>query len=233
MYAIINMGKGKSYTSTVYAYYTDNENEEGADWWSRYYVVLNESKNALIKHYEFDADTEPYIHKMILITDNNQENWKVDERTGYGEIDIVQKQELLEMAARGTVSDELLCMDKDYKFEAYPEINNENDIKKLMMVSGGFHDAYIENIEEINGILYVMFAGIWGGKIEMWFGGDIEYDVSSVNPEEYDPYWFGSTMILENGFIYFVNGEDMEVEKIGEGYCWFKARKVKYHVIPD
>ena len=26
---------------------------------------------------------------------------------------------------------------------------------------------------------------------------------------------------------------DMEIKDIGEGFCWFKARNVKYHIIPD
>ena len=112
-------------------------------------------------------------------------------------------------------------------------IRNDKDIKNLMMVSGGFHDACIDCLEEKDGALYVLFDGIWGGQIEMWFSGDVEYDISSRNPKEYDPYWYDSTMLIENGFIYFVDAEDMKVEEIGEGYCWFKARNVKYHVIPD
>ncbi len=40
-------------------------------------------------------------------------------------------------------------------------------------------------------------------------------------------------MILKDGFIYFVDEEDMKVEDIGEVFCWFKARNLKYHIIPD
>lgn len=71
-----------------------------------------------------------------------------------------------------------------------------------------------------------------GAKIEMWFSGDLEFDTKSRDPRYESPYWFGSTMVLKNGFIYFIDDEDREIEDIGEGFCWFKARYVKYHIIP-
>lgn len=39
-----------------------------------------------------------------------------------------------------------------------------------------------------DGTLYLRFDGNWGCEIEMWFWGDLEYDTSSRNPEEYDSY---------------------------------------------
>ena len=69
--------------------------------------------------------------------------------------------------------------------------------------------------------------------MEVWFSGDLEYDTSSRDPEECDPYWYGSAVILHNGFVYFVDEEDMTVDKITPGYCYFKARHMKYKVIPD
>ena len=233
MYAIVNKGNGKFYTSTVFARYDEYEKSERPNWWGVYYIVLNEEKTSLIKHYAYDSSSKPYIHKMILITDGNRDNWNIDEDTGEGELGIADKDSLLKMIKQGIVSNELLALDKAYHYEAYPDIRNDKDIKNLMMVSGGFHDACIDCLEEKDGALYVLFDGIWGGQIEMWFSGDVEYDISSRNPKEYDPYWYDSTMLIENGFIYFVDAEDMKVEEIGEGYCWFKARNVKYHVIPD
>lgn len=233
MYAMVNKGGGKYYTSTVFAFYDDDEKAETASCWGRYYIVLNEEKTALVKQYVFDVSVKPMLHKMILVTDNSHEDWVVDDKKGFGAIGSTNKDDLLKMIEQGRVSDELLALDRAYEYEAYPEIHDEKDIENLMTVSGWFHDAYIENLEERDGMLYVLFDGIWGGKIEMWFRGDVEYDVSSRDPEKYDPYWFGSTMVIEDGFIYFVDEEDMEIRNIGEGYCWFKARKVRYHVIPD
>ena len=53
------------------------------------------------------------------------------------------------------------------------------------------------------------------------------------NPEKCAPYWYGSTVILQDEFVYFVDEEDMIVDQISDGYCWFKARYMKYRIIPD
>lgn len=43
----------------------------------------------------------------------------------------------------------------------------------------------------------------------------------------------GSTLILQDGFIYFIDETDMTVDEIGPGYCYFKARHMKHKIIPD
>ena len=48
MYAMVNKGGGKYYTSTVFAFY-DDEKAEMASCWGRYYIVLNEEKNSIGK----------------------------------------------------------------------------------------------------------------------------------------------------------------------------------------
>ena len=35
-------------------------------------------------------------------------------------------------------------------------------------------------------------------------------------------------MILQDVFVYFVDEEDMSVDQISDGYCWFKASYMKY-----
>ena len=49
MYAMVNKGGGKYYTSTVFAFYDDDEKAEMASCWGRYYIVLNEEKNSIGK----------------------------------------------------------------------------------------------------------------------------------------------------------------------------------------
>lgn len=99
---------------------------------------------------------------------------------------------------------------------------------------GGFHDAYIEECKQLDdGSLYVRFDGTWGCKVEVWFWGAVEYDISSRDPEQCDPYWFASTIIIQDGFVYFIDEDNMTVDRISEGYCWFKARHMKYRIIPD
>lgn len=107
-------------------------------------------------------------------------------------------------------------------------------IENLEWASGGFHDACIQECKlQDDGSLYVKFDGTWGCKVEVWFWGDVEYDISSRDPDECDPYWYGSTVIIWDDFVYFVDEEDMTVDQISDGYCWFKARHMKYRIIPD
>jgi hypothetical protein len=34
-------------------------------------------------------------------------------------------------------------------------------------------------------------------------------------------------------FVYLIDDEDVSVNDINSSYCWFKARTMKYRVIPD
>ena len=102
-----------------------------------------------------------------------------------------------------------------------------------MFVSGGMHDAFIETVNQDENSLYVLFDGCWGLKIEMWFSGDVSYSTSSRNPEEFDPYWFGATFKKENEYLYLIDEEDMDINEISDEYCWFKAKSVRYHLIPQ
>lgn len=36
-----------------------------------------------------------------------------------------------------------------------------------------------------------------------------------------------------NGFIYFIDEEDMTIDAIGNRYCYFKTRHMKYRVISN
>lgn len=44
---------------------------------------------------------------------------------------------------------------------------------------------------------------------------------------------FESSMVIEDGFIYLYDCDGISPSKLSNNYCWFKARKVKYHIIPD
>ena len=72
-----------------------------------------------------------------------------------------------------------------------------------------------------------------GCKIEVWLWGELEYSTNSRNPDEFDSYWFGSTIVIKDDFIYFIDDENVKPEDINDRYCWFKAKHMKYHIIPD
>ena len=125
-------------------------------------------------------------------------------------------------------------MDAGYIYEEIQEIKGQNDIENLYWASGYFHDAYIAKEElQQDGTLYLKFEGCWGCEIEIWLWGELEYDTSSKNSDCYDNYWYSSSILQEDGFIYFVDDNNMTVDKIGKGYCYFKARHMKYRIIPD
>lgn len=67
----------------------------------------------------------------------------------------------------------------------------------------------------------------------MWLENDVSYSTESRNPAYEDPYWSESSMVIEDGFIYLYDCDGISPSKLSNKYCWFKARKVKYHIIPD
>lgn len=241
MHAIIRQGDGKYYISAVYGYYEDYTAADDYDRYLEeihkpYWIVWGPEKKRLIRWLTMVPD-ETYIIPQILIVDSDTTNWVIDEKGGRC-VNFLDRALLDSFLDAEEQPEEILekcrAMDAGYVYDDTPEIKTEKDIKNLEWVSGGFHDAHIakEELQE-DGTLYLRFDGIWGCQIEVWFWGDLEYDTSSRDPEFDDPYWFGATVILQDGFVYLVDEEDMTVEQITSGYCYFKARHMKYHIIPN
>ncbi len=201
-----------------------------------YWVVWNKDKTRLIRWLDMVPNTK-YLIPQILIIEADQTDWDKDEN-GVGCVRFLSK-ELLdsfldEEQQPEAILEKCRLMDDGYVYDETPEIRSQKDIENLEWASGFFHDARIVK-EELNedGTLYLRFDGTWGCEIEIWFWGDLEYDTSRRNPDEYDPYWFGSTILLQDGFVYFVDEENMTVEEIDNSFCYFKARHMKYRIIPD
>jgi len=241
MHAIIRQGNGKYYVSAVFGYYRDITASDDYERYLQsihkpYWIVWDPDKKRLIRWLTMEPDTV-YIIPQILIVDSDQSNWILnDDKTGC--VDFLTRERIDAFLDKEVQPQEILdkCkeIDKGYVYKDIQEIRTQADIENLDWVSGNFHDAYIAEEKLLNdGTLYVRFDGVWGCQIEVWFQGDLEYDTSSRNPETSDPYWFASTVILQDGFVYFVDEEDMTVEKITPGYCYFKSRNMKYRVIPD
>ena len=241
MHAIVRLGDGKYYISPVFGYYKDlisydDYRRYPGRIYSPYYVVWDEGKKRLIKWFAMQPNTKNLI-PQVLVVDCDQRDWVLD-KEGIGGVNFLPRKLADEYIEKGNISEDIYekcyAYDQGYSYDPFPEIYTDKDIEDLEWVSMGFHDAFIkeEKLQE-DGRLYLLFDGVWGCMIEIWFWGDLEYDTSSRNPEEYDPYWFGSTVIQKDGFIYFVDDDNMTVDQITNAYCWFKARHMKYHVIPD
>ena len=241
MHAIIRQGNGEYYISAVFGYF---ENITATDEYERYiqsihspyWIVWDREKKALIKWLNMEPDTK-YIIPQILIIDSDRENWNIDEN-GEGCIDFLSKELLDSFLGDEHQPEDILercrSVDKDYVYEEIREIRNKKDIDDLNWAAGVFHDARIAKEElQQDGTLYLRFDGTWGCEIEVWLWGDLEYDTSSRDPEYFDPYWYGSTILQKDDFIYFIDDDGMTVDKINENHCYFKARHMKYRIIPD
>lgn len=232
MYAIIREGDGQFYTSMVFGYYRSSDK---SDYKNRFWIVLNKEKNALIKQHVFKQNTK-YLIPMVLITDADETAWnKLSENEE--SVDFLPTGELLPLIDSNCVPDELTrkCIDMDsaYRFESLRAIESINDIRDLMCVSGDFHDAFIAEKKELDNSLYILFDGVWGCKIEVWFEGEVAYDTSCRDSGKYDPYWSSSTVTVEDGFVYLIDDENVSVSDLDSSFCWFKARSMKYRVIPN
>lgn len=233
MHAIIRKGNGEYYISAVFGYYSDKKDK---DYYGTYYVVFDENKERLIKQQTFNPKSKPNLDLMVLIVEPDTSGWNEDEH-GFGGVDFLTKDEVDYITYKGECPEDIMrkCheIDSSFRYKEYNEIHDDHDIERLMSVSGYFHDAYIAEKKETDGGLYVRFDDVWGCSIEMFFEGDVSYNTDSRDSDDAEVWWYGSTMIRQGGYIYFVDDDDMKVEDIKPGYCWFKARTVKYRVIPD
>ena len=227
MHAIVREGSKEYYISPVFGYLGGNY---------QHYYVWNKDRSRIFKLSAYETQAG-FLTRGIIIVDSDQTDWTMDEN-GIGCVSFLTLDLLEDMVCMNDQPEDILkkCrdMDAEYEYEERPQIRTDRDVENLMWAAGCFHDAFIEK-EEIqeDGKLYVLFDGVWGCRIEMWFWGDLEYDTSSRNPDEYDPYWFDSTILLEGGFVYFGDDEGMTLDDFKKGYCYFKSRNVQYHVIPE
>ena len=232
MYAIIRKGNGDFYTSMVFGYYRTSDD---SDFKNRYWIVLNKEKTALIKQHVFQQDSK-YIIPMVLITDADDSDWNILSQSEQS-VSFLPTKELLSGIDSNSIPKKLIqkCIDLDkaYHFEEIRTVATPEDIRDLNWVSGGFHDSYISEIKEEKDQIYILFDGAWGCKIEVWFNGDPAYDASGRDPRKHDPNWFGSTVIIQDGFVYLIDEEETAVENINPNNCWFKGRNMKYHIIPE
>ena len=239
MYAVIRKPTGGYYTSMVFGFYTqitatDEYKRYLESFQNRYYIVLNEEKKKLIKQPMFRPKTRK-IDLMVLVTDYDQSNWRLDEED-CGCVQYLDNDRLLSLVEQDAVSpDDLakcIAADQSYSYVEYVDVETETDLNNLSWIAGDFHDGYIAEYKHENDTLYLLFKGIWGCSIELWFKGDVSFDMGCKKDDEYDPYWSDSTLIKHNGFIYLIDECEMNPDEIPEGYCWFKAKHLRYHVIP-
>lgn len=238
MYAIVKLGNGKNYTSFVFGYYckitaTDDYKRYLESIHNQFYVVLNEEKTALVKKCVYPSSNK-YLDPQVLIVDANQEDW-VYEDTKHGCTNFLNHVDFYkdEIEVDDVALSKCIALDSAYIYHEYVEIKTEADIENLLWVSGCFHDAYIEKYERTEDTVYVLFDGVWGCKIEVWFEGDVSFNVKDYDLKIDDPTWYDSSLLREDGYFYLVNDCEMKKEDITDEYCWFRGRHLRYRVIPN
>lgn len=237
MHAIVNLPGGRPYLSPVFGYYinkpvTAAEARFLTGYRSPFYIVWNPDGSGLMKCPLMVPEVKHMI-PQILVVDGDCSDWNLNEE-GEGCVSFLDK----ELIDSGELPEPVLRKCKsayqDYVYPDTPEIKTEQDIANFMRATCGLHDACIaEEHLDADGTLHIHFEGIWGCEVDVWFWGDLEYDTSGRDPEKWDPYWFGATLLLHDDFIYLLDDDEAAVETIDSASCYFKARHMKYKIIPN
>lgn len=232
MHAIIRQGKGKFYTSRLFGWFTLDKEDSA---FSTYGIVLNPEKTKLVKVQEYDVNERPYLKLMVLVCDSDGSSWVSGEN--YGVEKFIPQDEILEMIDEDRVSQDILAkcieLDSAYEYKEWHQVTTDKEIEDLMWVSGYFHDAIIKDMKVEGEVLTLLMEGCWGCSVELKFSKDIAYETESRNPDDYDPYWLESSVVIEDGFVWFIDAMDIRPKELNNSYCWFRARMLEYKVIPD
>ncbi len=240
MYGIIRNDDGTYYTSYIYGFYcrVNAESDRHEQYiiqkiYNRYYIVLNEQKNELVKKYVFDREHK-YLDPLVVLTDSHDEDWAYEDEKKYNgclailsAVDLEAENIVLPPA----LLDECIALDSAYKFEEYKEINGEADIQNLNYCTGNFHDLRFEAVEQDEQGFHVILTEAWGMKLEMWFSGDAEYRPASEDAYKH-VYPLGCTLLRENGYLYLIEDEFATLDGVDEYIGYIKGKSVRYHIIP-
>lgn len=234
MYGIIREGNRKYYITKILGFYSDNENKK--ETFGQHFIVLDKEKKRLVKVYQFNPEVKPHLDLMVITMDDDMSDWIVDVNN-HGCVGFLADKNLKELITENVFDAEMLakCIEYDTppSFCEINEIHSEKDIEQLMYITGEFHDATIEELEQMaDGSLRVYFTGVWGCDVELYFDGDVTYCTDSRDPMEYDPYWGDSQVAIRDGYITFYDDAYTDVSEINDNWCWFRARKMLYKIIP-
>jgi len=240
MHAIINDGNGDYYVSYVFGRYHDiNYNDKPKlDSYADWFIIWNKDKTKIIAYPSQVLGTR-YILPLVTIIDVAGNEWfeKGDNNCC---VDFLNKETIELLLNTESQPKDILekCReaDKDYEYRDIREINTEDDAKGFLWAVGGLHDAFIDKYEiEDNGTLHVTFDGVWGLKVELWFSGDIVYNIPEPDPDYGHEIWYDSSLILSDGFKYLVDFEGITEEdlgNLGKDCTWFKSKKINYRLTP-
>ncbi|MBQ9715012.1 MAG: hypothetical protein IJV77_01230 [Clostridia bacterium] len=115
-------------------------------------------------------------------------------------------------------------------------VKNEKDAQDLLHAAWGFHDAVLDNISyklketfDDPSVVQVLFTGCWECDILLEFKRDvlIHFNVDDMNSHEI----FDSTILFDDGYIYWVDDNIENVKEIQDDYIYFRARSLRWKMI--
>lgn len=188
MHCIIRKRNGEYYTSAIFGSYLDVVGEERRwRWADRYYYVFDESKTKLIKQPGFFCDKRPHLDTAILLFDVNEDRYVFDEDDD-GCLDFLSKEKIEHYVQMEFLPSEILEQCKKYDetvmFHETVEIKTQEDIDRLMLIAGNFHDARIGELKEnYDHTVSLLMVDCWGCSIKLEFAGAVAYNIEGRDPE--------------------------------------------------
>ena len=250
MHVIVRQGDGKYYVSAVFGIYrgTNPDNNEEDDFFdtdkSAYYIILNEEKTALIRRYYSDYSINFGV-KTLLEIEGSQEGWILDKRE-LGGVDFLPKALALKITDEGVTPSDILerCLeiDRSFCYEELREIRSEADVNSLASATDSLYEAKLKAFVALkDDSYYALFDGCWGCDIEMWFEGNVNFNLKSGISQP-NSKWWGVKLGIHNGMIFASDGFGDENDIFDEdplmddyrksSYRWIMAERVRYRIIP-
>lgn len=168
MKAIIRTKTG-FYCSTIFAYFNKK--------WKSSVVTFDESGSRLIIMPVNNLSKG--IRRDVLFIDEDQDGW-IENGKWNGLDFIVNDKKLLrsikkELGVHTNILNKCKALQTTETFDGWKEINGDSDIDSLMNISSGFHDGYIENVKQVDNVLYVSLK-CWSCRIIIQFIDIIEFN---------------------------------------------------------
>lgn len=237
MHAIVLQGDGSNYETEVFAYVCPSETnskmlEQFYD--VSYYILLDSAKHQLIRQPEYWVEQPSrMIHQLVLLTDGEDEGWQsIDNGVWNWSIHPILKNHPEPSYSQTTLAD-CISMDSAMHFSFEQTVESQSDVDHLLLLAGGFHDGYTAEINQADGVLSILMADLWGGKIKLCFSGDVQFSLISRTSPEHDPFWFEASLWREQDMWYFADDTDIDSTQLDASYAWVRAQKIEYKFIPN
>ena len=171
---------------------------------------------------------------LVLIVDGDTSDW-IAESEEEQAVDFLPADKLLSWVQDGAVPGELLqrciALDAAYCYEPVREIGTQKDIEDFLWATGSLHDAFIAGLRREGENIRALFDGVWGCRVEIVFEG--EAVCHRRRGVHYFDEWLDCSVALADGFVYLIDCDGVTPDELDEDRDWFRARRMKYRIIPE